>query len=281
MSNATHAPAFQRHQDAFSPLPPSHSGWDPTLTNGSAAAGLLATLLEGALRQPGFQVARITVDLLKPVPFAPLKGSARVLRAGGRLRQGEAELTCDGKLVARASGLFLAPSDGPACVHGATALPPPGDVESTGMFRVAKEPTRHPSYQHYCDMRWVTARVAPRPALWVTPPTVFIEDEPCTDLVRCVAAADLVAGLAELTRRSQTPESPVAINSDLNLTFAGEPRGAAFGLRLTQLAADAGVGFAHAELFDEGGFRGTVTQTRVGNRPSSAAAATTEPATSG
>lgn len=143
------------------------------------------------------------------------------------------------------------------------------------MFRDAKHPGRQPSYEYYCDIRWVTARDAPQPALWVTPPATFVEGEPCTDLVRCVAVADLLAGLAELTRRHQTPESPVAINADLSLTFVGEPRGAAFGLRLTQLAADAGVGFAHAEMFDEAGFRGTVTECRVSNRPSRTAAAST------
>ncbi|MEZ4329094.1 MAG: thioesterase family protein [Polyangiales bacterium] len=263
------APTFRRHDDAFVPLAPARSGWDPGLCNGSAAAGLLARLLEGALRRPGFQVARLTIDLLKPIPFDALTGRAHVQREGGRLRQGEAELRCGDAVVARASGLFLAGSDAAGSVHGPAPFPPPGEAESSGMFRASKDPGRQPSFEYFCDLRWVTARDAAQPALWVTPPAVFVEGEPCSDLVRCVGAADLMAGLAELSRRHRAPESPVAINADLNLTFSGEPRGSAFGLRLTHLAAKAGVGLAHAELFDEGGFRGTVAQCRVGNTPKS------------
>lgn len=264
-----HVPTFRRHHGAFMPLAPARSGWDPGLCNGSAAAALLALLLEDALRRPGFHVARLTIDLLKPIPFGTLDGRALVRREGGRLRQGEAELSWQGAVVARASGLFLAGSEGPGSVHGPAPLPPAGEAESSGMFRASKEPGRQPSFEHFCDLRWVTARDAPQPALWVPPPSVFVEDEPCSDLVRCVAAADLMAGLAELTRSHCTPASPVAINADLNLTFSGEPRGQAFGLRLTHLAAEAGVGLAHAELFDADGFRGTVAQCRVGNTPKS------------
>ena len=264
------APAFRRSADAFVPLDPTRSGWDATLSNGSAVAGLLTSLLEAELRRPGFQAARLTVDLLKPVPFAPLEGRAQVLREGGRLRQGHAELACQGKVVARASGLFLTPSDDSAGAHGAAPLALPGDAPATGMMGPSKDPGRHLSYEYFCDMRWVTSRDAPNPAVWVTPPPDFLEGEACSDLVRCVAAADLLAGMAELSRRSHTPQSPVAINADLNLVFAGEPRGVAFGLRLQHLASAGGAGFAHAELFDAGGFRGMVTQSRVGNSPARA-----------
>ncbi|MBK7777786.1 MAG: thioesterase family protein [Sandaracinaceae bacterium] len=210
----------------------------------------------------------LTIDLLKPIPFGTLDGRALVRREGGRLRQGEAELSWQGAVVARASGLFLAGSEGPGSVHGPAPLPPAGEAESSGMFRASKEPgvIHRSSTFAICAG---PARDAPQPALWVTPPSVFVEDEPCSDLVRCVAAADLMAGLAELTRSHCTPASPVAINADLNLTFSGEPRGQAFGLRLTHLAAEAGVGLAHAELFDADGFRGTVAQCRVGNTPKS------------
>lgn len=248
------------------PLDPARSGWDATLVNGSAAGGLLTVLLEQVLRRDGFQVARLTIDLLKPVPFATLRGSAQVLREGGRLRQGEAQLAVDGATVARASGLYLAPTDAPPVAHGVAPLLPAGDGPPTAMMDDAKDGGRLPSYEFYCDMRWVSARDAAEPTVWVTPPASFLEGEPCSDLVRCVAAADLLAGPAELTRRARMPQSPVAINADLNLVFAGDPQGTSFGFRMTQLAAAGGVGFAHAQLFDAQGFRGLVTQSRVGNR---------------
>ncbi len=261
------APAYRLEGERFVPLPPARSGWDPRLVNGSASAGLLASLLERELRRPGLSPARITIDLMRPIPFAPLEGRVRRVREGRRLGLADAELFHGDELVARASGLFLASSEIPDQAASVEPPPQPSGFPSGRLLPGLSDPGEHPSYQFYCDVRWATAPGAAEPTVWIRPPDVVVEGMPTSDLVRAVATADLLAGLAVAHCRAQDAPVPQAINADVQVAIAAEPRGDFFALRLNRMVSSAGVGFASADLFDEAGYVGRVSQSRVTNRP--------------
>jgi acyl-coenzyme A thioesterase PaaI-like protein len=67
----------------------------------------LARAIEGLIEDPAVVVARLTVDLFRPVPSEPLAVEARVLRPGKRLQMAEATLLAAGVEVARAAAQLL------------------------------------------------------------------------------------------------------------------------------------------------------------------------------
>ena len=64
---------FVRDGERYRPTDRSHGPWDEAQLSGSMAAALLAHGVEGR-RPQGFHVARLTVDLFRAVPWAPLAG---------------------------------------------------------------------------------------------------------------------------------------------------------------------------------------------------------------
>lgn len=265
-------PAWTAVEGGFEPRPPAHSGWDPALVNGSASAGLLAALLERELVSgtvdpgaPALAPTRITVDLLRPVPFRRLDAATRTVRAGRRLRLVEADLLDGDRLVARASGVFLAATHAPSFATPRDALVHPDELASARLLPDFDRPLERPPFQHYCDVRWATPYDSAEPAVWVRPPETLAEGLPPSPLSRALAVADLLAGLIATHQTYVRGRYESAINADLHVVLAGPPVGDWFGLRLDRLESHEGVGFACAELFDLGGYRGRVTHTRVGN----------------
>src|SRR5690606_18917881 len=68
-------------------------------------------------------LARLTVDLFRPVPRAPLGVAARLVRESRRLRLLEASLLHDGAEIGRASALALATAE--VTIPEAARIPPP------------------------------------------------------------------------------------------------------------------------------------------------------------
>src|SRR6266516_4040779 len=73
--------------------------WDPGSQHGGPPAALLATAIEACDAVPGLRLARLTVELLRPVPVGEVVVQAHVLRPGRRVRLIEAQLEADGKPV--------------------------------------------------------------------------------------------------------------------------------------------------------------------------------------
>src|SRR5690554_1712797 len=98
---------FQRDGELYLPTPACGSPWSPRHLHGGPVVGLMAHALEQASGNPNLNLARLTVDLLQPVPSSPLAVSTRLVRGGKRLQIFEASLLAGDNEVARASALFL------------------------------------------------------------------------------------------------------------------------------------------------------------------------------
>ncbi|WP_165495529.1 acyl-CoA thioesterase domain-containing protein, partial [Actinomadura roseirufa] len=77
--------------------------WSAEFQHAGPVAALFGRAFERHEPVPGTRVARVTVDLLGPVPVAPLEVRARVVRPGRRITLLEAEMTGAGRPVARAA----------------------------------------------------------------------------------------------------------------------------------------------------------------------------------
>lgn len=78
---------------------------DSSLQHGAAPAALVAWAAEEFPCELPMQVARITIDLLRPVPIVPLEVKTQLLRQGRKIQLISIQLIADGVEVVRASVL--------------------------------------------------------------------------------------------------------------------------------------------------------------------------------
>jgi hypothetical protein len=109
--------------------------WDPGAQHGGAPAAIIMRALEriddGGL---DLQIARVTYELLKPVPLGELSVSAEIIRPGRRVQLLEATLSiADGIAVVRARALRVAR----APVSAGASECPPAPPEAAGAAALA------------------------------------------------------------------------------------------------------------------------------------------------
>src|SRR5437773_2096176 len=81
--------------------------WDPKLQHGAAPASLICWAVEQLPSPAPMRVARLTVDLMRPVPVAPLELNIQVLREGKKIQLVSIHLLSEGKEVVRATALRI------------------------------------------------------------------------------------------------------------------------------------------------------------------------------
>ncbi|MDQ1446220.1 MAG: hypothetical protein QOI20_2684, partial [Acidimicrobiaceae bacterium] len=88
--------------DVFMPGPRARGPWDANALHGGPVAALLTRLVEQLPADGPMQVARVTVELLRPAPVALLRATSSVLRPGRKLQLLGASLWAGETEVARA-----------------------------------------------------------------------------------------------------------------------------------------------------------------------------------
>src|SRR3954453_21132617 len=81
--------------------------WDPGMQHGSAPAALVVWAAEAIPTPVPMRIARVTIDLMRPVPVAPLTLQTKMLRAGRKIQLCAVRLLADGVLVVGASVLKI------------------------------------------------------------------------------------------------------------------------------------------------------------------------------
>ena len=79
--------------------------WDGAMQHGSAPAALAVWAAETIPTKVAMQIARVTIDLMRPVPLAPLTLRTEVLREGRKIQLCAVKLYADDVAVAVASVL--------------------------------------------------------------------------------------------------------------------------------------------------------------------------------
>ena len=114
---------YERDGDAFVASELTRGPWDP----GAQHAGPPAALLGRAVESDDTLVGRITIEVLHPIPLAPLRVASKVVRPGRNVELVEAvmaEAAEDGRPIARALAWRLRVDDGVAALPDDP--PPPG-----------------------------------------------------------------------------------------------------------------------------------------------------------
>ena len=71
--------------------------WDPSMQHGSPPAALVVWAAERIATPVAMRIARVTVDLMRPVPVAPLTIESEVLREGRKIQLCAVRLLAEGR----------------------------------------------------------------------------------------------------------------------------------------------------------------------------------------
>ena len=73
---------FVPHGDGYAPTELTRGPWDPDSQHAGPPAGLIGREIERLEGGAERHVGRITFEILRPVPIAPLRVEARIVRPG-------------------------------------------------------------------------------------------------------------------------------------------------------------------------------------------------------
>jgi hypothetical protein len=244
--------AFYREEDGrLVPSELTRGPWDPDAQHAGPPSALLARALERCEPREAMRIGRITVEILGPVPLAPLTIEARVVRPGRSVELLEASLAGPDGEVMRASAWRVAVGG----VRIDSGRPPagPGEGGERDFFPTGQDVGYHTAM----DYRFVHGGFLELgPALvWMRMRGSLVEGERPSALERLMVVADVGNGVsAELDWREY-----LFINTELTVHLLRPPDGEWVGVD-AQTHVD-GVGLAESVLFDERGRIGRGAQT--------------------
>jgi hypothetical protein len=265
---------YECEDRVYTPTEWAGSPWSDRLQHGGPINALFAKAAEEAAEQSGLRVVRLTVDLFRAVPRAPLRLDWRFLRRGRRLANVEAELVRpdDGERISRASAVLLKPSaDVPRSWEHTP--PPPLELERTEPVEFMPRSYRDtvpPGFHWSFDVRMGGDEHGV--AAWITTPLDLVPGEPMSPLQRCAAVADLtfaLSGRSLLRDRIVDVDAWRApmINTDTTIYWERPPVGEWFGFRHALLTDHEGIGLAEVDLADTTGRLGRSLQAMLANAP--------------
>jgi hypothetical protein len=250
---------YERDGELFRATELTRGPWDPGAQHAGPPAALLGHAIEGLPESEGFQVGRITFEILRPVPIAPVRVQARVVRPGRRVQLLEAELSdAEGEVLMRArawrirKGEVEVPADALVVTE---PPPPPEQAEETSFFPTGEE---H-GYHSAMEIRFVSGDwLQPGPAtVWLRMRRPLVAGEEPTALQRTLVVADVGNGVSaslDFTRF-------LFINVDLTVQLERMPAGEWIGIDAVTLPQPSGVGSSDSVLFDGEGRIGRALQT--------------------
>lgn len=254
------AALFVREDGGYRATPLSGSPWSPDALHGGPPAALLAREIERFEDGERFNVVRITVELLRPVPFERLEMSAHLRRPGRNVQLIEATLRSPEHDVARASGLRIRRSE-IALPEGIDDESPrhPGPEEGEPQKR-GSGPFHPGFHSEGVEHRFIRGSFAePGPAVdWIRIKYPLLEGEPLSPLCRACAAADFGNGISGLVPRTHT-----YINPDLTVYLHRHPEGEWVCLDSVTRIEPNGIGLAESRLSDERGPIGCSMQSLI------------------
>jgi hypothetical protein len=204
------------------------------------------------------RLARVTVDLMRPVPLATLTLETEVLREGRKIQLCAVRLRAGSIIVVAATVLKVKLQ--------AQALPPEAAIVALTLPGPDQAREEQPSFSSSPFVTGVSMRAAlgrfgvPGPgAIWYRADRPLVEGAAISQAMRAVVAADFCNGTsAVLDFRQWT-----FLNADLTVSMAREPIGEWILLDAESWIGPDGAGLAMARLADQHGYFGRAVQSLV------------------
>jgi len=233
--------------------------WHPDHQHAGPPIALVARSIERAAAALELtHVARLTANLLRPIPIAALTVEVQTDYAGRNVAHFSARLTAGGKEVARFTAV--------AQREGTPGLPP--DLPGHPLPRAPRSfedspPQRFPfstkmiGYQDLIESRVAHGAMFSGPSgIWFRMRYPLIAGEETSALQRVAVAADSGNGISAILDFTDY----IFVNSDLTINLLRRPEGELVCIDARTLLGPNGGGLAEARIFDVHGLIGRSTQ---------------------
>ncbi|MBC6450606.1 thioesterase family protein [Actinokineospora xionganensis] len=221
--------------------------WSPDSQHFGPPTALLGRALEALPAAQPSMIARITVEILGPLPLATVHVHADVERPGKSVELLAAELSAEGRVVARARAWRMATSDsGSVRTEDGEPLKAPEEG-----IPLSRPEGWGGGYLDAMQMRALSGSLAePGPAtVWARQRVALVKGEEPTGLQRLLVLADSGNGVSSLL----DPRRWYFINTELTVHLRRQPEGEWIGMDAHTEVGDHGVGTAFTVMHDRRG----------------------------
>jgi hypothetical protein len=277
--------------DAFVASPATAGPWSAQAQHGGPPSALAARAIQRHEPDPGQRLARVAVDILRPVPVAKVTVRTRMVRPGRRVALLEAVMEADGqevlhargwRIALTADGLPVTAADTGAVVAGpvtaadtaaavaSLAMAPAAGPSAAGSPEPPAIPPEQPlpaffdgrlaGYLSAIEWRFLSGGnfdARERARVWTRPRIPLIEGEELSPMGRALLVADSGSGVSAVL----DPMRFLFINVDLTVVLQRDPAGGWLLLDAATTIGDRGTGVAETILSDADGPCGRALQT--------------------
>ena len=241
---------FTERDGVFVPAGHARGPWDVNSQHAGAPSALLARAVEHLDAALPMLIARMTVEVLAPVPLAPLRVSAEIVRPGKRLQLVEATVSHEDTVLCRARAVRLRREavDVPARAVPRPRVPGPDGFERWRMPELGAEEAFGRTAM---DLRIVEGSFldpGPAPA-WFRFDRPLVAGEEPTAAQAVMAAADFGNGLSQELGLG----THLFVNTDLTVHLSRQPVGEWIALESVTELGPEGTALAVSTLHDERG----------------------------
>lgn len=266
MSGPDTSPAlFVPHGDAWLPTAYSRGPWSFDSLHGGPVGALVTRAFEQVEAPIPARLARVTVELLRPVPLVPLTVEATLLRPGAKVATLDATIrrADDGQVLVHARAQRIRTSD-VEFDDGVDDVVPemPDEATDPAHWPGSGELAFHSTAVEHRILRGDFG--GPGPVFdWVRLRVPVVPDEQPTGWQRAVATADFTNGLSAVVPFDGTT---MFINPDLSVHLWREPVGEWIGNDAVTRTSPTGIGTSDATLWDRTGRIGRGNQSLLLDR---------------
>jgi len=234
--------------------------WDNRFQHGGPPAALLAGALDawGEDASDWF-LSRLSVELLRPVPLAPVEVRVRADKLGRTVQRLTAELWSGERLVLAAVGLRTRRRD--LGDPGQSEVPASLWPEPAGCLPLHFDFFRHEvGYHRAIELRlahgaWGTTPIG----VWTRPTVPLVAGRPTSAVERLVILADAQSGMGV----PLDPQRWSFVNPDMHVFFGRDPVGDWLGFDIESTSGGHGSGLAQSAVRDARGIVARSIQTLV------------------
>lgn len=240
----------------ISPTDLCRGPWDENACHAGPPTGMLARCSETLV--PSQRVARLTVDLVRPIPFAGFRIAGHVVRAGRTVSTTAlAIVDGDGREMVTAHALHMAEQASHDLPTAASDTPRLADA-APGEFPIGEAGHDLPMFRHSVEMRYPPGHDnTPGPTTAWMRSVPLLPDEEVSGFARICPLADC----GNAVSRNAEPSDVAFMNTDLTVLLHRAPAGEWFGTQSVSRWEPDGIGISDSLLFDDRGPVGRALQT--------------------
>ena len=256
MSDSAETAFFLPRGEEFVPTGLTMGPWDSNFQHAGPPSALMGRAIELAQPRPNSQIARVTVEILRPIPLVPLTVDAQVVRPGRSVELIEGSMRAGDEELMRARAWRIRTES--------------VDVEDIGLDRASPEGPEAgrevPVFETGSDfgyskaMEWAYVKgsfleLGPATA-WMRMRHPLVPGENPSSLTRVLISADSGNGISATIDFSRF----LFINTELTVHLVRPPVGEWVCLDAETSVGSHGVGLTETRLFDERGWIGRAAQ---------------------